>query len=159
MNTASRFRVLGTVASLLALSFAAPAVQACTCLFTPIESEVENASHIFSGVSLGSHPAYDESYPDHHYEIVQVDAVWKGSVTARMEILVPNSPGLCGFTLAEGARVLVFASAYPDGPLASTTCSRTGSYDADNPIWDELGPPLTVSSSAKSWGAVKSIYR
>ena len=161
MTSANRIRVLGTgVAGLLVLSLAIPAaVEACTCLLVPFDTEFNGASHVFSGTSLGSRPAYESTYPDHHYEIVQVDAVWKGSVSPTMEILVANNEGTCGFNFTEGAQVLVFASAYPDGPLASHACSRSGEYSPTSPIWQQLGQPLSTPAEARTWGALKSIYR
>ena len=161
MTSANRIRAVGTgIACLLALSLAIPAaVEACTCLLVPFETEYNGASHVFSGTSLGSHPAYGSTYPEHHYEIIQVDAVWKGAVSPRMEILVANNEATCGFNFTEGARVLVFASAYPDGPLASHLCSRSGQYEPTSPIWQLLGQPLSTSSEARTWGALKSIYR
>jgi hypothetical protein len=161
MTPAKRIRAVGTgMAFLLALALAVPtAVEACTCLQVPFDTEFNGASHVFSGTSLGSHPAYDSTYPDHHYEIIQLDAVWKGTVSPRMEILVSNSEATCGFNFTEGAHVLVFASAYPDGPLASHLCSRSGTYEPTSPIWQQLGQPLSTSTDARSWGALKSIYR
>ena len=132
--------------------------RACTCNTPPsFADEFAAASHVFTARALGSRTAALE-FPDHHYESLLVHAVWKGPVTPLMEVLVADSDGLCGFHFVPGSDVLVFA--FPglgDAPYCHL-CSRTGSHAPQDPIWSELGPPLTTPAGAPSWGRLKAAY-
>ena len=147
-------------ASLLALAIALPgAAEACTCLFIPFETEYESSELVFSGYSLGSYPSESTTYPDHHYESIQVHAVWKGAVTPVMHILVPNHDGNCGLHFTEGTNVVVFADVYEDGTLYTASCHRSGTYAPGDIIWQQLGPPLSTPTAITSWGNIKAFYR
>ena len=160
MTIRLRSQVAGVAgACLIALATAWPgAAEACSCIIIPFDTEYASTSHVFSGLSLGSHPA-EAAYPDHHYEVVQVHAVWKGTVTPVMEILVPNTDGMCGFYFTPGTEVLVFAHEFTGSPLFTAACSRNGVYPPGSEIWQQLGPPLTTPAEARTWGSVKAAYK
>lgn len=112
---------------------------------------------VFTARSLGSRTAAPD-LPDHHYEALAVHAVWKGSVTPTMEVLVADNPALCGGYLTPGTDYLVFASAAQDGSLFTHSCTRTGTYGPADPIWQQLGPPVSTPAGAASWGGIKAAY-
>jgi hypothetical protein len=160
MNKMSMWRTAGLiVASLAALAIAWPgASEACTCVTVPFEAEFAATPHVFSGRVLGHTYPENASYPDHHYEIIQVDAVWKGTISPVMEVLVPNNDGICGFYFTAGSDVVVFADVYEDGSLYTVACDRSGSYAPGDVIWQQLGPPLSTPTVARSWGKIKASY-
>jgi hypothetical protein len=146
------------VALAVALGLGPGPARACTCSTPPpFADEFAAASHVFTARTLGSRTAAPE-FPDFHYESLLVYAVWKGPVTPVMEVLVADSDGLCGFHFVPGRDVLVFAFPGLGDPPFTHICSRTGSPAAEDPIWSELGPPLTTPAGAPSWGRLKAVY-
>src|SRR5262245_61089473 len=79
-------RLAGLVAAGLGVCLPAIAL-ACTCIVIPLETEIANTSHIFTAHKIGSHTAAPE-YPDQHYEVLAVHAIWKGNVPAVVEVLL-----------------------------------------------------------------------
>ena len=155
--SATRARALGG-ACVVVLTLAVPTVAlACSCISIPFETEYAGTENVFTARSLGHHTAAPE-YPDQHYETLQVQAIWKGSLTPIVDVLVPDNDGLCGMFLVTGADYLVFARESPGFPLFTHACSRTGIYAPGDPIWTLLGPPLTTPAEAASWGRVKAAY-
>lgn len=157
-HLATRARALGG-AFALAAGLAAPgAAGACTCFLISFETEYAGTSHVFTARSLGSRSAAP-AYPDHHYEMLAVHAIWKGGVGATVEVLVADHSGICGGYLLPGTDYLVFAHEGSAGsPLFTHSCTRTGAYPAQDPIWQQLGPPLTTPAGSASWGGLKAAY-
>lgn len=161
----SRIRARGFVPGFLAAAACAVAVVlaspafACSCTEIPFETEYDKTEAVFTGRSLGQRTAAPE-FPEMHYELFQVQAVWKGPLDAGVEVLVADSDGLCGFTLTAGLDYLVFARRpEAENRLDSHACSRTRLLQAGDPIFDLLGPPTTTPALSTSWGRVKSTYR
>jgi hypothetical protein len=141
------------------VALAAPGTSsACSCLFVSFEDEYAATDLVFTARSLSSEPS---TYPDHHIERLQVFAIWKGSGYSEvMEVLVGDNDGLCGYHFTPGVDYLVFAEPYSKNyPVYTHSCSRTRPIDPNDPIWAQLGPPLSVPAMARSWGKIKSIYR
>jgi hypothetical protein len=150
-------RQIGT-AFVLAAALAAPgAALACSCIPIPFATEFANTSHVFTGLAQGSRTAAPE-YPGFHWESLQVHAVWKGSVTPVVEVLVDDSDATCGFFLTPGQVYLVFAHEGSNGVLSTHLCTRTRSYGPQDPIWQQLGPPLSTPAGSVSWGSLKAAY-
>ena len=155
--SATRRRLIG-LAVVLAAALAGPgAALACSCLFIPFETEFAGTSHVFTALAQGSRTAAPET-PGHHYESLQVHAVWKGSVTPIVEVLVDDSDATCGFFLTPGQEVLVFAHEGSNGVLFTHLCTRTRSYGPLDPIWQQLGPPQSTPAGGASWGRLKAAY-
>jgi hypothetical protein len=154
----SRGRALAAACALLALVILPGAAVACSCLEVPFSKEYAGTPMVFTGRALGAEPS---TYPDHHLERFQVFATWKGTgYDDVMEILVADNEGHCGVTMTPGVDYLLFVSPYSERyPLYTNSCSRTRPVDPADPIWEELGHPLTTPVSAASWGRLKSVYR
>lgn len=150
--------LLAAAACAVAFTFASSAF-ACSCTEIPFETEYDKTEAVFTGRSLGQRTAAPE-FPDMHFELLQVQAVWKGPLDAGVEVLVADSDGLCGFTLTAGLDYLVFARR-PDAEdrLDSHACSRTRLVQPGDPIFGLLGPPTTTPALPTSWGALKATYR
>ena len=153
-----RGRALAAACALFALAALPGAAAACSCLTVPFSTEYEGTPMVFTGRSLGAEPS---TYPDYHLERFQVFATWKGAgYSDVMEILVADDDGLCGLQFTSGTDYLLFVSPYSARyPRYTHACSRTRPVDPEDPIWTELGPPLTTPALPASWGRVKSAYR
>lgn len=160
MLSANRFlgRALASACALLALAVLPGAAVACSCSEVSFTKEFDGTPMVFTGRALGAEPS---TYPDHHVERFQVFATWKGTgYSDVMRILVADSEGLCGVNIAPGTDYLLFVSPYSARyPFYTHSCSRTRPIDPEDPIWDELGPPLSTPVGAASWGRLKSVYR
>jgi hypothetical protein len=150
-------RALGGAFALVVALALPGSVLACSCLVIPFEDEYANTSHVFTARALGSRTAAPE-YPDHHYELLQVHAIWKGAVGPTVEVLIADNEASCGRYFTPDLDYLVFAQGTPGDPLFTHTCSRTWSYGPESPIWQQLGPPISLPVAAKTWGSVKAAY-
>ena len=147
--------VLGAVVFLFALPGAA---LACTCLEVPFDQEYSSMDYVFTARALASEPS---TYPDHQIVHLRVFAIWKGTgVEEFMDVLVADSEGQCGYAFTPGTDYLVFADWYDSTyPVYTQSCSRTRPYNPSDPIFNELGPPLSTPAPNRSWGKIKAVYR
>ena len=153
--------VIGVVATLVAL-VPTPAL-ACSCTNNlTLDQEFAAAGSVFSGRVSAIAPS-----PDPSYLAVQFEPItrWKGTLDATPVVLTPPNEGVCGFPFQVGLEYLVFASVYaigvpPSAPVYYThLCSRTGLL-AGHPDLPNLPPPLVPTAvRARTWGALKGIYR
>ncbi len=158
-TASARRRALGAAAFALALLAAAPAARACSCYEIPFATEYAASEAVFTARSLGQESAAP-AYPGMHYEVLLVEAIWKGALEPTTRVLVEDSQAVCGFTLATGLDYLVFADQSAAGePLRSHLCTRTRADQPGDPIFDQLGPPQSTPAHAASWGGVKAHYR
>jgi hypothetical protein len=147
------------VASALVVALAAPGLaSACSCESVPFTEEYAATEYVFTARALSSEPS---TYPDHHVERLQVFAIWKGSGYKEViDVLSGNNDGLCGLSLTPGVDYLIFAREYSKTyPRYIHSCSRTRLIQPGDPIWEQLGPPLSTPVWPSTWGALKSIYR
>jgi|SRR5687768_8870131 hypothetical protein len=154
----SRARAFAVAFALLAALGTPGVASACSCLTVPFEDEYAGTEYVFTARALSSEPS---TYPDHHIERFSVFAIWKGAGYREvMEILVADNEGLCGLTFTPGVDYLIFASEYSKRyPRYTHSCSRTRPVQPSDPIWEQLGPPLSTPTWPSTWGKLKSVYR
>ena len=153
-----RARTLGGAFAALVVALALPGLAfACSCIIIPFEDEYAGTSHVFTARALSSRTAAPE-YPDHHYELLQVHAIWKSAVGPTVEVLIADNEATCGRFLTPGLDYLVFAQGTPGYPLSTHSCSRTGTYGPESLIWQQLGPPQSLPVKPRSWGNLKAAY-
>lgn len=161
MSPPRLFRAFGAVAplALALLALGAPPAHACSCFEIPFATEFAATEAVFTARALGQVDAAPE-YPGMHYELLEVEAIWKGTLEPIVQVLVPDDPSLCGFSFDVDGDYLVFATRFaPANPLETHLCTRTRRVQPGDPIFDELGPPLSTPALPATWGAVKAAYR
>lgn len=154
----NRGRAVAVFGALLALLVLPGAALACACIEQPFDKEYAATDYVFTARALSSEPS---TYPDHITVRFRIMSIWKGhDFEEIMDVLIPDSEGLCGMTFTEGADYLVWADYYDhDYPRYTQSCSRTRIYNPSDPIYEQLGPPVSTPSVAKTWGKLKSVYR
>jgi hypothetical protein len=148
-----------SVAFALVVALGTPGVaSACSCLNIPFEDEYAGTEYVFTARALSSEPS---TYPDHHVERLLVFAIWKGAGYKEvMDVLVADNDGLCGMRFTPGVDYLIFAGEYSKKyPVYTHSCSRTRPVQPGDPIWEQLGPPLSTPVWPSTWGKLKSVYR
>jgi hypothetical protein len=125
---------------------------ACSCVApgSPEES-LRLSDAVFSGrvrsVKLSRSGDFEE-----HRVTFQVQSIWKGSVTASIELLTAPDTGGCGFPFEIGRSYLVYAHA-AEGTLRASLCSRSNFLEAATEDLAALGPgtPPPPSDTSVSW--------
>ena len=160
MSFAIRFRgrAVAVFGALLALVLIPGAALACTCIEQPFDKEYEGTDYVFTARALASEPS---TYPDHITVTFRVFAIWKGhDYEEVIDVLLPADEGSCGMTITPGTDYLVWADYYDHAyPRYTQSCSRTRILNPSDPIFEQLGPPLSTPSVARTWGMLKSVYR
>ena len=122
-------------------------VHACKCAVPGSPSEeLGKFDAVFEGQVVSVRHSFDPNVtpytPDDRTTVgIEVSAVWKGVVHARMYITTPPTGGSCGFTFTEGEAYIVYAydSAYGDGSYTASICSRTAPRGQAQADLDALG--------------------
>jgi hypothetical protein len=144
------------------LALAAPAL-ACECTAPfQLDLTVAYASTIFTGTIIAIQPSAN---PQYKLLIVTPALRWKGGLTDPMIIADPVNDGICMLHVTVGIEYLFFTERL--GVVG--TAPETGAYvetclgsapTASNPYIGDLGPPLVPTPTlAKSWGALKILWR
>ena len=133
------------------------AALACSCLEVPFDKEFSSTDYVFTARALASEPS---TYPDHQIVHLQVFAVWKGAgIDEAIDVLVADNEGLCGYAFTPGTDYLVFADWYDSiYPVYAHLCSRTRTLNPNDPIFEQLGPPLSTPAPPRAGGR-SSRYR
>ena len=148
-----RVVLIALVASFLWFLANAGEVHACKCAVPGSPSEeLGKFDAVFEGQVVSVRHSFDPNVtpytPDDRTTVgLDVSAVWKGVVHARMYITTPPTGGSCEFTFTEGEPYIVYAydSAYGDSSYTASICSRTaplGQAQADLGALGEGQAPL-----------------
>ena len=159
-----RFRSLPGALALagLACAFAAP-VRACECT-APLELDlmVARSSTVFTGTVIAIQPSAN---PQYLLLVVTPSQRWKGGLSDPMIVADPVNDGICLLHVAIGTEYLFFTDPVGVvGPAPETgsyveSCSGTGPVQG-NPYLAGLGPPPDPTPTlARSWGALKILWR
>jgi hypothetical protein len=141
----------------------AASAQACECT-APLQLDlmVARSSTIFTGTVLAIAPSANAQYI-----LLSVTPAlrWKGGLTDPVIVANPVNDGICMFHASVGTEYLFFTDPFgvvgpvPETDVFVTSCTGTAPTQ-DNPFIDGLGPPLIPTPTlARSWGALKLIYR
>jgi LPXTG-motif cell wall-anchored protein len=154
--------LLGAVLGALVVLGATPA-QACSCAGGTAAQFAERADAVFTGRLVSRDvPRELRTSADPALHVFAVDAVAKGAVSERQEVLSPVSGASCGLELTGGGPVAVFATrtagAFPDIPtpeleddqyfayLCGGTAPLTPQLEADlgplRPVAADPGPAV-----------------
>jgi hypothetical protein len=150
------------VAAGLAASLAARA-RACECT-APLQLDlmVARSSTVFTGTVVAIQPSANAQYM---LLTVTPALRWKGGLTDPMVIADPVNDGICMLHVTVGTEYLFFTDPVgvvgpaPETGVYVTSCTGTAPTQ-DNPFIAGLGAPLNPTPTlARSWGALKLVYR
>lgn len=114
MTAVVRLLAAVALATTSLLVFGAGPAQACRCVPATVAQQLERADHVFTGVVR---ERSDDGTGPVSYDVA-VQAVHKGEVHERVQVVSPRSSASCGVTdLPEGDPLVFFASA--DDPTAA----------------------------------------
>jgi hypothetical protein len=143
---------------LTALLLLAPAsALACSCTNNlTLEQEFGYAAGVFSGRVIAINPVPD----DPNTVLVTLDPItrWKGPLEGPQVVATPANEAICGFPFLVGEEYLVFWTSYQHVPYTHL-CSRTSLLANNSDVPQLPTPQLPVPAAARSWGALKTIYR
>ena len=162
MSRSSSLPVALVLAAGLAAAIAAQ-TYACSCTAPQdLASRVARSSAVFTGTLLAVQPSAN---PQYQLLLVAPALRWKGGLTDPVIVVDPINDGICMFHAAVGTEYLFFTDPVgvvgpaPEGGLYVTSCtgSAPSLNNADIPA---LGPPMNPTpTAARSWGALKLVYR
>ncbi|MCG3087725.1 hypothetical protein [Sporosarcina cyprini] len=125
-------------------------VSACSCVMPPpVDQALEEAKAVFSGKVVGITES-TKSWNRGKTVTFQVNEIWKGEETGKIEIRTGLDDGDCGFPFVEGESYLVFATVnemYGKNTLATGICHRTASLADASEELSELGSGKIIEQS------------
>ena len=145
-------------AALMAAVVAFPAGEAVACKCFDPEDAIEardDADLVFEGRAVDRHATQVLTlggyYPAWSYELV-VDRQWKGEVRPNQFVAIEFTS--CGFGLARGERVMVYATRQPDGQYKTNRCKMPRVRDVarlGKPIYEPKPVSLPPEMVARGW--------